>query len=180
MLARGVEYTMPDGAVSTGLASSFDALYQDQWWPMLRLATGLVDQASAAEDVVQDAFAALYRRWDKIREPAAAVGYLRISVVNGCRSALRRRGVARRHLRSVGEPPAEAADASSLLGAEHAMVRTALAALPDRQREVLTLRYLADLSDSEIAEATGLSPGGVRSASSRGLAALRSTLGGQL
>jgi RNA polymerase sigma factor (sigma-70 family) len=52
--------------------------------------------------------------------------------------------------------------------------------LPVRQREVLTLRYLAELSDAEIAIATGLSEGGVRSASSRALAALRTALGGQL
>ena len=67
-----------------------------------------------------------------------------------------------------------------MLTAEHQLVRAAFAQLPDRQREVLTLRYLAELSDAEIAEATGLSLGGVRSASSRGLAALRTSLGGQL
>ncbi len=159
---------------------SFDELYQTQWWPMLRLATGLVDQAAAAEDVVQDAFAALYRKWDGIREPAAAVGYLRTSVVNGARSVLRRRMTSRKYLRVVGEETVEGADATVVLGAEHQQVRSALATLPDRQREVLTLRYLAELSDEDIAAATGLSLGGVRSASSRGLAALRSVLGGQL
>jgi RNA polymerase sigma factor (sigma-70 family) len=146
---------------------------------MIRLATGLVD-AAAAEDVVQDAFAALYRRWAGIREPAAAAGYLRTSVVNGSRSVLRRRQTARKHLRVVAEETEEPADHTSVLSAEHAMVRQALAGLPERQREVLTLRYLADLGDADIAAATGLSLPGVRSASSRGLAALRTTLGGQL
>jgi RNA polymerase sigma-70 factor (sigma-E family) len=159
---------------------SFDQLYQSQWWPMLRLATGLVDQVGAAEDVVQDAFAALYRKWDSIREPAAAVGYLRTSVVNGSRTALRRRITARKYLRVVGEETDEAADHTSILSAEHEMVRAALSELPDRQREVLTLRYIAELSDTDIADASGLSPGGVRSAASRGLATLRSTLGGRL
>jgi RNA polymerase sigma factor (sigma-70 family) len=67
-----------------------------------------------------------------------------------------------------------------LLSAEHDLVRRALALLPDRQREVLTLRYIAELSDADIAAATGLSAVSVRSASSRGLAALRGALGGEL
>ena len=156
---------------------TFDGVYQEQWWPMLRLAVGLVDQVGAAEDVVQDAFAGLLQRWDRLRDPAAAIGYLRTSVVNGSRSALRRRIVARKHLRLASTETAEPADVSSILSAEHEMVRLALLELPVRQREVLTLRYLAELTDPEIAAATGLSAGGVRSAASRGLAALRSTLG---
>ena len=157
----------------------FDALYKEQWWPMLRLAQGLVDDVAAAEDVVQDAFAALYRRQAALREPEAAIGYLRVSVVNAARSALRRRRTARAHLYALHEGHEQPADHAALLSDEHRAVRAALATLPDRQREVLTLRYLADLSDPEIAEATGLSPGGVRSAASRGLAGLRGSLGGQ-
>lgn len=158
----------------------FDVLYKNYWWPMLRLAQGLVDDVAAAEDVVQDAFAALYSRRASLREPRAAVGYLRVSVVNASRSALRRRRTARAHLSLAREEHDAPADYPTLLNAEHQQVRAALTALPDRQREVLTLRYLADLSDAEIAEATGLSPGGVRSAASRGIAALRNSLGGQL
>jgi RNA polymerase sigma-70 factor (sigma-E family) len=160
----------------------FDALYKEQWWPMLRLAQGLVDDLAAAEDVVQDAFAAMYRRQADLREPQAAIGYLRISVVNAARSALRRRRTARAHLpalHALHEGHEQSADHAALVSDEHRAVRAALAELPDRQREVLTLRYLADLSDPEIAEATGLSPGGVRSAASRGLAVLRGSLGGQ-
>ena len=157
----------------------FDALYRQQWWPMLRLAFGLVDERTAAEDLVQDAFAALYRRWDDLRDAAAAKAYLRVSVVNGSRSLLRRRGTARRHVQALigdHEPPA---DQAVLLSSDYVMVRDALAELPQKQREVLTLRYIAEISDGEIAAATGLSLGGVRSASSRGLAALRKRLEGQ-
>jgi RNA polymerase sigma-70 factor (sigma-E family) len=158
----------------------FDVLYKNYWWSMLRLAQGLVDDVAAAQDVVQDAYAALYRRRASLHEPQAAVGYLRVSVVNASRSALRRRRSARAHLSLAREEHDAPADHAALLSAEHQQVRAALAALPERQREVLTLRYLADLSDAEIAEATGLSNGGVRSAASRGIAALRSSLGGQL
>lgn len=167
-------------AAAQSASVGFDRLYRQQWWPMLRLATGLVDQRAAAEDVVQDAFAALYRKWDSIRDPQAAVGYLRTSVVNGSRNALRRRTIARKYLPALVEDTVEGADHSTVLTAEHQLARAAFARLPDRQREVLALRYLAELADAEIAEATGLSLGGVRSAASRGLAALRSSLGGQL
>ncbi len=173
----GVEVE-PDGAPSFG-PRTFDELYHQQWWPMLRLAVGLVDQPAAAEDVVQDAFAAVYKRWDSI-QPGARIGYLRTSVVNASRSALRRRITARKHLRVVVEETAEPADHTTILSAEHELVRQALKTLPSRQREVLTLRYLAELPDADIAAVTGLSAVGVRSAASRGLAALRTNLGSQL
>jgi RNA polymerase sigma-70 factor (sigma-E family) len=157
----------------------FDALYRTQWWPMIRLAQGLVDDVSSAEDVVQDAFAGLYRHSGALADPQAAVRYLRASVVNGARSALRRRRTVRSWLGQLREAEhAPAADERSMRSADQEAARRALAALPARQREVLTLRFLADLSDAEIADATGMSPGNVRSAASRGLATLRTTLGG--
>lgn len=163
--------------VARGLsAADFDALYAAQWWPMLRLATGLVDDHSAAEDVVQDAFAAVYRRRDSLRATASAGAYLRTAVINAARSTLRRRGTVRR-ARILADPAtSEAADHSTLLLAEHDLVQAALTRLPQRQREVLVLRYVGELSDPEIAAATGLSLGGVRSAASRGLAALRTMM----
>ena len=159
--------------------AAFDALYRQLWWPMLRLAFALVDERTAAEDLVQDAFAALYRRWDQLRDTAAAAAYLRVSVVNGARSLLRRRGTARRHLHALISADEPSADHVVLLSSEHLLVRDAFAELPQRQREVLTLRYIAELSDEQISAATGLSLGGVRSASSRGLAALRTSLESQ-
>jgi RNA polymerase sigma factor (sigma-70 family) len=165
---------------SAPAALDFNALYREQWRPLLRMATGLLDEADAAEDVVQDAFAALYRRAGSLRDPAAAIGYLRACVVNGTRAVTRRKILARNRMRPGDASNEAAADESVLLTAEHDLVRAALDKLPDRQREVLTLRFVAELPDDEIAVATGLSEGGVRSASSRGLAALRTVLGGQL
>lgn len=161
-------------------ALDFNALYREQWRPMLRLATGLLDEVDVAEDVVQDAFAALYRRAASLRDPGAAIGYLRVCVVNGTRAVTRRKILARNRLGTAQAPHDAAADEAVLLTAEHDLVRAALDKLPDRQREVLTLRFVAGLPDDDIAVATGLSEGGVRSASSRGLAALRTLLGGQL
>lgn len=157
---------------------SFDQLYEQLWWPMLRTATALVDDVTVAEDVVQEAFAAVYRRWSGIRERQASVAYLRVAVVNGARSALRRRATARRHLLLALEETDQPADHRLLLSEEHASVKAALNRLPERQRVVLTLRYITELSDADIARATGLSAGGVRSSACRGLAALRDVLGG--
>jgi len=162
----------------------FDALYRSQWWPMLRLAQGLVDDVGSAEDIVQDAFAGLYRKSASsggLTEWGAAAGYLRASVVNGARSALRRRRTVRAWLGQLRNDTeqAPAADEPSLASADQQLARRALAALPRRQREVLTLRFLADLTDAEIADATGMSAAHVRSAASRGLATLRATFGGQ-
>lgn len=177
MAARTVAAMRPDEA--GGPPPDFDRLYRDAWWPMVRVAYGLVGDRGLAEDVVQDAFSAVYRRWDGIRDRQAAMGYLRTAVVNAARSALRRRRTARRHMELVVDDGTPGADDAVLRAAAHAGVLQAMRQLPDRQREVLTLRFLADLSDADIARATGLSPGGVRSASSRGLAALRNLLGGQ-
>lgn len=168
------------GAAHLDAGLDFVALYRAHWTSLIRVAQALVDDVASAEDVVQDAFAALYRRQGRLDDPAAAGQYLRTSVVNGARSALRRRRTARTHLALVrDEEVAPPADNRSLLSAEHDAVRATLSALPRRQREVLTLRFLGGLSDTEIATTTGLSPTSVRAAASRGLAALRASIGGR-
>lgn len=153
------------------------ALYDSHWHQLVRLAVLLVDDVASAEDVVQDAFVALHRNADKLRDPAAAVGYLRTSVMNLSRSVLRRRGVARKHLK-VAEPEATAgADHDVLLRDEHRAALVAVRTLPRHQREVLVLRYWSGLSEREIAQTLGISTGAVKSAASRGMATLARVLG---
>jgi RNA polymerase sigma-70 factor (sigma-E family) len=147
-------------------------LYRRERPGLLRLAVLLVGDAGLAEDVVQDAFMALHRRWAKLTDPAGAAGYLRVSVVNGARTAHRRRVVAWRHLRVAepdGHPPA---DTAVLLAEEHQAVIKAVRRLPRRQQEVLVLRYWANLSEAEIAETLGVSRGTVKTCASRALATL--------
>jgi RNA polymerase sigma-70 factor (sigma-E family) len=155
------------------------ALYTAHWRYLVRLAVLLVDDVSSAEDVVQDAFVALHRRSGQLRDPDAALAYLRASVVNLSRSVLRRRQVARRHLK-VAEPEATApADHDVLVRDEHRAALAAVRALPRHQREVLVLRYWSGLSEREIARTLGISPGSVKSAASRGMATLQRVLGGE-
>ena len=151
-------------------------LYRAQRLPLLRLAVLLTDDRGTAEDVVQDAFLALQRRWHAV-DPAAAAGYLRTSVVNGVRTLYRRRGVARRHLHAVRSEEVPSADFAVLLTEDQREVVTALRTLPRRQREVLVLRYWSELSEAEIADALGVARGTVKSSASRGLAALQKQLG---
>ena len=155
----------------------FDALYANQWHAMLRLAIFLVDDRASAEDVVQDAFVAIHGK--RLREPGAAVGYLRVAVVNGARSALRRRGTARRYLPALAGSDHDPGQIDELLHAadEHADLIGALRRLPRRQREVLVLRYWSGLSEADIARTLGVSVGTVKSSASRGLDALELSLG---
>jgi RNA polymerase sigma-70 factor (sigma-E family) len=143
-------------------------LYRDHRMRMVRLASLLVDDPLTAEDVVQEAFTGLHRHWSGLRDEAAAVAYLRTAVVNGSRSVLRRRRTARDYV-----PPhqvnARSAESLAMLSAEHQAVVDALGTLPPRQREVLVLRYYGGLSESEIADATGISRGTVKSTASRAM-----------
>ena len=153
------------------------ALYNAHWRYLVRLAALMVDDVASAEDVVQDAFMALHRRADSLRDPDAALAYLRTSVVNLARSVLRRRQTVRKHLK-VAEPEATAAaDHDVLIRDEHRAALAAVRALPRHQREVLILRYWSGLSEREIAETLGISAGSVKSAASRGMSALQKTLG---
>ena len=161
--------------VTPGSGLDFDTLYVTQWHPMMRLAILLVDDRASAEDVVQDAFVAMYRR--PLRDPDAAVGYLRTSVVNGARSALRRRIVARRQALRHALLEADGLD-GTFGAAENVDLIAGLQRLPRRQREVLVLRYWLRLSEAEIAHTLGVSAGTVKSSASRGLTALESLVGG--
>lgn len=152
---------------------ALEQLYAAHWRALVRLSVLLVRDQGVAEEVVQDAFVAVHAHWSRLREPDKALAYLRQAVVNRSRSALRHRAVVDRHaatLRVVDSPDATP-DTD-----RRAAVLDAMRALPQRQREVLALRYYLDLSEAEIADALGISRGAVKSHASRGAAALRELL----
>jgi RNA polymerase sigma-70 factor (sigma-E family) len=165
----------------TTVAPSWDAdeavthLYAAHYRSLVRLAALLLRDTAVAEEVVQDSFVAMHGAWRRLADPDRALAYLRQSVVNRSRSALRHRSVAERHAPAPA-PDAASAEQGALIALEHAEVMSALRRLPQRQREVLVLRYYADLSESDIADAIGISRGAVKSHASRGMAALRADL----
>jgi RNA polymerase sigma-70 factor (sigma-E family) len=168
MAARGaLDVTLPtddDGPVHLR-PDGFDAFFAASWPTAFKLASFLVQDTAAGEDVAQDAFAALSQRWERVDEPAA---YLRRCIVNTSHNVNRRRSVARRKL------PLLVDRASVDLQADE--LADALARLPFRQRAVVVLRFYEGLSEREIATALDCRPGTVKSLSSRALAALASAL----
>ena len=149
----------PDAA-----AEAVTWLYQAHVLSLTRMAHVMLGDRAAAEDVVHDAFCGLYLRWYHLADTGKALSYVRSSVLNGCRSVMRRRT-------PVGSdsepPPAASAESAVMARAERQEIMRAIRQLPPRQREVLVLRYYLDLSDAEIAAVMGIGASSVRSAARR-------------
>jgi RNA polymerase sigma-70 factor (sigma-E family) len=153
-----------------GASQAVTAIYERHALGLTRLAFLMLGDRQTAEDVVQEAFCGLYRAWDHMSDHAHALGYVRSSVLNGSRSALRR---SRRVPRAVAvEAAAASAEDAVLAGERQRETVAALRRLPPRQREAVVLRYFADLPEQETAVAMGVSRGTVKSTTSRALAAL--------
>jgi RNA polymerase sigma-70 factor (sigma-E family) len=152
-----------------------EQLYAAHYRRLVRLSVLLVGDPETAEEVVQDSFVSMHGRWRSLREPDKGLSYLRQSVVNRSRSVLRHRGVRARHVAAV-DRDLPGADHDVLATERRALILDALRALPDRQREVLALRYYLELSEAEIAETLGISRGAVKTHASRAAAALRAQM----
>jgi RNA polymerase sigma-70 factor (sigma-E family) len=161
-----------------GVDAALEELYEEHYVRLVRLAVLLLGDVGRAEEVVQDSFVAIYQRMARLGSTDFALdtaAYLRQTVVNRSRSVLRHLKVVSQHPSEVA-PDEPGADHDTLRGVRRREVIDAMAQLPRRQREVLALRYYLDLSEREIAETLGISPGAVKSHASRGAAALRRTL----
>jgi RNA polymerase sigma factor (sigma-70 family) len=150
---------------------AINELYHARRLSLVRLAILMVDDLPTAEDIVQDVFAALYRRHGAdLRTVDDPHRYLTAGVVNAARSALR----------AYVPPPVHAVPAAedqALLGQADQEVLDALGRLTVRQRQVVVLRYWSELSEREIAETLRVSRGTVKSTASRALSLLREILG---
>lgn len=160
-------------------ADAVTELYRVHALGLIRLAVVMLGDRPAAEDVVQEAFCGLYRRWHSLSDTGKALSYVRSSVINGCRTILRRRLRQADPDPSTGDPSGESAEALALIGEEHRQVLASIRRLPARQREVLVLRFYLDLDEEEIAVSMRISRGTVKSTTSRALAALGRILGEQ-
>lgn len=144
--------------------TAFDALFVRERTAMVRVAYLLVGSEPLAEEVVQEAFASVYARWDRIDNPG---GFLRQCVVNGSRSVLRRRALERRKAQLLVD------EGTAPAGRE---LLDALAALPLSWRSVVVLRFYEGMTQEEIADALDMRLGTVKSSLHRGLAMLREAL----
>ncbi len=145
--------------------ASLGELFTEQYSSMVRLAHALTGSNGVAEDVVQDAFARMQAKFDRAENPVA---YLRVSVVNACRSYHRKRYRERERAHRLTPAGPVSLEAREMLDA--------LAELPYMQRAALALRYYEDFSERQIADALGCRPGTVKSHLHRGLARLRKVI----
>ncbi|MEO7268870.1 MAG: SigE family RNA polymerase sigma factor [Knoellia sp.] len=163
--------------IDVGESPDVMSLFAQEGASLTRLARFYLDDRTAAEDLVQEAFIRLSRSAGRIRQRGSAAAYLRSIVINLARDHNRRGLVSLRHRPSAAtDSPSAEEDASAR--AERQEVIDALRALPRRQRDCVTLRYYLDLSIPDIAETLGLSANTVKTHLQRGLASLAQTLEG--
>lgn len=172
---------MTAAGTPAGVPQKWDAdeaveqLYATHYRGLVRLSVLLVRDQETAEEVVQDSFVAMHGKWRSLEDPQKGLAYLRQTIVNRSRSVLRHRGVQARHVpAALGDHPG--ADETTLQQERRRAVLDALQQLPQRQREVLALRYYLDLDEAAIADHLGISRGAVKSHASRGAATLRTLL----
>jgi RNA polymerase sigma-70 factor (sigma-E family) len=152
------------------------AIYRLHYGSLVRQAARLVRDIPTAEDVVQDSIIAMHTTCPRLEDDAKALPYLRQAVANRSRSVLRHRAVAGKH-RPLPGPDMPSAEDSALARLEHSAVISALTTLARRQRQVLALRYFADMSEAQIAAALGISKSAVKTHATRALTSLRPVLG---
>ena len=152
----------PDDVRARTFAALVDRTALDRAYRIARLILG---DPSEAEDATNDAALTAWRRFSELREPARFEAWFGRILVNACRDRLR----ARRRLPMSIEAnrvsplrdPISADPADTL--ARQDVLRTAIRSLSPEHREVVVLRYYADLSVEQIAQRTGTRAGTVKS-----------------
>jgi RNA polymerase sigma-70 factor (sigma-E family) len=176
-----VTETLVAGVALGGVSAEAEAdravteLYSLHYRSLVRLAALLVRDIPTAEEVVQDSFVAMHSGWRRLRDSEKALSYLRQSVVNRSRSVLRHRAVVDRNAPAPA-PDMPSAEHGAIALFERSAVIAALRTLPARQREALVLRFYADMSEAQIADAMQISRGAVKSHTARAMQALRTVL----
>src|ERR1700729_2102639 len=125
----------PAAQTTVNPAEYVTELFRAHHLELVRLAVLMVGDLATAEDVVQDAFEQLHRRWRTLRQESSALDYARSAVLNGCRSVLRRRMVARRHEGRIAGPAPYDTDAAVAFEQRTELI-DAFRSLGRRQREV--------------------------------------------
>jgi RNA polymerase sigma-70 factor (ECF subfamily) len=148
--------------------AAIEAVYRERLARFRRVAAAIVGDREQARDVVQDAFATALRRAHSFRGDGSIEAWLWQIVLNSARNQRRRRSTT-----SLAGIPEAAQPAPSQSNGELAR---AVASLPERQREILFLRYYADLDYRSIAEALQIAEGTVAATLNAAHAALRKQL----
>jgi RNA polymerase sigma-70 factor (sigma-E family) len=158
-----------------GVMADFDKFVAAHADDLLRTAYLIVWDEGEAEDLVQECLLKVARRWPRVRRMEQPQAYARRILVNLALDGARRRAQRRRELEPGTPPILSAIDPLQTLETRAELLE-ALGRLHERQRAVLVLRYFNDLTEAQVAEVLGCSPGTVKSSASRGLARLREAL----
>lgn len=154
----------PDPPKKLG-SEAFSDFYRAEQPAQVRRAALMLKSDQAANDVVHEAFAEVYRRWDSIENPAA---YLNRSVLNGCRAVGRQRSQQSRLVEKLRPVDASRPHDEWLLDVLHR--------LPFNQRAAVVLRFYAQMSEREIADALDTPTGSIGPWINRALKTLRKEL----
>lgn len=160
---------MGDDGGGMGPPEGFDAFFFTELPVVLRLARRMTGDRTMAEDVAAEAFARAFARWDKVSRLDYREAWILRVASNLAIDLGRRRRPALASRPAAPDPAGEVAVRLTML--------SALRALPRTQREAMVLRYLADMSEAEVAEVLGVRQGTVKSHLHRAREALRSRLG---
>lgn len=152
----------------------FTAEFEELFGVAYRAAYAILGDRSEAEDCAQESLARALVRWRRI-EGYATPWVARVSA-NHALDKVRRRNRRRDKALDESTPDPVSIAAEALVSKRRDLV-TALNALPQRQRDIIVLRHLADLSEADVADLMNCSVGTVKSSLSRGLSRLRTELG---
>lgn len=176
-----MEPMSPEGEQSAASVDpAFDRLFEEEWAPLVALGWSLLGSWTEAEDIVQDAFADAYRRWERVGGLERPGAWLRRAVINRTVSVRRHAEVARRGHRRLGGLQVVDGDGPSADRTGDAVVERvsddgfweAVRTLPERQAACVALRYVHGLPIKEIAAVLECRPGTVKAHLHRGRAAL--------
>lgn len=153
--------------------TDFEQFMAARWQPLVRTAYVLTGNQQDAEDIAQTALTNAYSVWPRIRKAEDATLYVHRILINVYRTARRRRRVLEVLTAAVPERHGVAGAAAGDRLHDRDEVVQALTLLPHRQRAVIVLRYLEDLTEAQTAAVLGCSVGTVKSQTSKALAKLR-------
>jgi RNA polymerase sigma-70 factor (ECF subfamily) len=167
----------------SGDSAALAKIYEDHRQNLLRIATGLLNQTSAAEDIVHDVFVQLAQAPDKVRLRGNLRSFLATCVVNRVRNA--NKVMQRRRVGSLEEAGAVASDHPGpqqwiIANERLTTLNNALAQLPYEQREVVLLYLQGEMKFRDIAKSQGVSINTVQSRYRYGIDKLRSLLNGEI
>jgi len=161
-------------AVNASDRTQFDEFMTSRWPGLVRLAFGLTGDRWLAEDLAQTALASAYAAWWRVCRADDPDAYVRRILINASKSRFRRHRLSERPGGPDDLPDQTLADPAADVGERSALL-TALAELPPRQRAVVVLRYVEDMTDAQVGALLGCSASTVRSQAARALAKLRAS-----